>query len=60
MGCITMTKPYLILVDNKLWTKTLTFNKAKQIVNELLTMKGLQARIAYEIKDNVHEKEILK
>jgi len=42
-----MTRPYLVMVDGKLWDRNLTKGGALKVV-EALREKGLKAALAYE------------
>ncbi len=44
-----MNRPYLILVDGKLWDRKLTKGGAEKVI-EALKDKGLKAVLAYEIE----------
>lgn len=43
-----MNKPYLILVDGKLWDRKLTKHGAMKVITFLRQTKGLNAVLAYE------------
>lgn len=45
-----MKRPYLILVDGRLWDRKLTRAGAMKVVEELRD-KGLNASLAYELEE---------
>ena len=52
-----MTKPYLILVDNKLWARKLTKQGALKVVSQLRD-KGLNAVLAYDLAGEFNKEAI--
>lgn len=49
-----MTRPYLVMVDGKLWDRKLTAGGARKVISDLRD-KGLNAVLAYECITGDHQ-----